>query len=221
MSSRLSDGCGSESRMVEPTATREQLSSRELNRAPERATSQWEAKSYTTHPVLFVLGDNSPAPRVISKQLYDARRGGGWHVSLSTLARTLLLPAGKSSQRVHPIKHIHQLVCALVERDVDKRLAELAEQPAHAAIPRRVRFPIAGRGHGCAVGRLVGSVGVRVSRRQCTPAKGRGGSARRVCTAPRQCSGRNTHQSAECFAHESEHSEAATSRSRTTTAVRG
>ena len=102
--------------------------------------------------------------------------------------RCQLLPAGKSSQRVHPIEHIHQLVRALVERDVDKGLPKLAEQPAHAAIPRRVRFPIAGRGHGCAVGRLVGNVGVRVSRRQCTPAKGRGCSARRVCTAPRQCS---------------------------------
>ena len=79
--------------------------------------------------------------------------------------RCQLLPAGKSCQRVHPIEHIHQPVRALVERDVDKRLAKLTEQPAHAAIPRRVRFPIAERGHGCAVGRLVGSVGVRVSPR--------------------------------------------------------
>ena len=62
------------------------------------------------------------------------RKAGRWlarlveHLSPHTrqvqvYMRCQLLPAGKSSQRVHPIEHIHQLVCALVERDVDKRLA--------------------------------------------------------------------------------------------------
>lgn len=39
--------------------------------------------------LVFTLGDCTPAPRVLSKQLCDARRGGALHVSLSTFARTL------------------------------------------------------------------------------------------------------------------------------------